>query len=73
MPFNFKTQASLKCGGFKGERGHGREQAAGLGGRKAKSHIDIYISKDLLISFLVVLLAFSPNVLFHKSSNMQRS
>lgn len=42
-----------------GEQGSGRYHAAGLGGRKANSNIETQISKDLLILFLIVLLAFS--------------
>ena len=46
------------------EQGGGKYHAVGLGGEKANSNIEMYMSKDLLILFLIVFSAFSPNVLF---------
>lgn len=48
------------------EQGGGKYHAVGLGGEKANSNIEMYISKDLLILFLIVFSSFSPNVLFWK-------
>ena len=49
------------------EQGGGKYHAVGLGGEKANSNIEMYISKDFLILFLIVFSAFSPNVLFWKN------